>query len=601
MIPRTFDAFDRLVVLDTEFVPRPGNAPLLCALGYQIVGQEQVHTYRQDEILQWTTLPFPVDKGTLLIAYNVPAEAAFLHTLGLEQPRYWADPMVEDHRARTVCIPRKALRQFSKRHPEIFRPNSPCTLLQCLEQWGITDGDAQGKEVARDIILSRKWEQDARLWPQILAYQASDVRLLTALFLKMEGSLDPRSAIIRGSYAAAQGRMSQRGIPVDQGTYRRLLREYPRVLQGVRSLTDPEHVRLTTKGKISIKWLRPKLEAIGAARTHVVTATGRPSAKASRLRETAERYADAELLRVAEWAELLSVFLEKKEGGLRAPSLGDDGRVRYDQLPFGTHTGRTQGWGRDCLMAQPKWMRGLVCPASGEALISADFSGEEFGIAAAKSGDQRMQEAYKSGDPYSYMATMAGMLPAATAEETRKIRSLFKVLTLGKLYGLGLRAFGAKSGLSYRETVRVWQFFERSFARFLWWQGQVVAQARRRGWIQTQQRWYARVVVATKTTSLLNWLIQASGGDVLRTSVLMLADAGLDLLTTVHDSVLVSVPAHRVEEEAQRVHAIMQEASQIVLGMPIRVDIQIVRPGERLLTAETQRMWDRVSGLLEQG
>jgi hypothetical protein len=81
----------------------------------------------------------------------------------------------------------------------------------------------------------------------------------------------------------------------------------------------------------------------------------------------------------------------------------------------------------------------------------------------------------------------------------------------------------------------------------------------------------------------------------------MLADVGMALLTTVHDSVLVSVQESRVEEEAQRVHQLMQEASAAVIGFPVRVDVQIVRPGERLLTADTQPMWERVVGLLGQG
>jgi hypothetical protein len=45
MIPSTLDAFDRIVVVDTEFVPVKGNPPLLVALGYQVLGDEQVQVY----------------------------------------------------------------------------------------------------------------------------------------------------------------------------------------------------------------------------------------------------------------------------------------------------------------------------------------------------------------------------------------------------------------------------------------------------------------------------------------------------------------------------------------------------------------------------
>src|SRR6516225_5015208 len=120
MIPSTLDAFDRIVVVDTEIVPVKGNPPLLVALGYQVLGDEQVRVYSREELLQWTTLPFPCDRHTLTIAYNVPAEAAFLHVLGREQPVWWLDPMVEDQVRRTVCISKKKLNRFTKAHPEMY-------------------------------------------------------------------------------------------------------------------------------------------------------------------------------------------------------------------------------------------------------------------------------------------------------------------------------------------------------------------------------------------------------------------------------------------------------------------------------------------------
>jgi hypothetical protein len=43
---------------------------------------------------------------------------------------------------------------------------------------------------------------------------------------------------------------------------------------------------------------------------------------------------------------------------------------------------------------------------------------------------------------------------------------------------------------------------------------------------------------------------------------------------------------------------LMAEAGEIAVGIPIRVDVQIVRPGERLLTSETGLMWSKIMGLL---
>jgi hypothetical protein len=531
----------------------------------------------------------------------VSAEAAFLHVLGQEQPVWWLDPMVEDQARRTVCIAKKHLNRFTKAHPEMYRPNSPITLLECLDQWGIEGGDPAAKDLAREVILSRRWEQDASLWPQILAYCAEDVRLTAQLFAKMAPHIALQPALIRGRYAAEHGRMFVRGMPADSAILQRLCQRYRWVLQGMRQGVDPTGDKLTPKGRVSQRWLTSKIAQLGAERRHPRTPTGLYSATVAALQSTAEEWEDPELFQVMKWAELLTIFLENRTGGLRVPPVGEDNRIRYEQMIFATHTGRSIGWGKEALMQQPQWMRGLVYPLPGEVVLAADYAGEEFAIAAGLSGDQRMQAAYWAGDPYLFMAEMAGMLLGVTAEKARQVRRLFKTLTLGRMYGLGLRSFREQSGLPYGEAVRVWQFFERTFARFLAWQARVVADARRRGWIRTGQGWIAKVYPMTQTTTLLNWLVQATGGDVLRTAVLLLADRGFKLLTTVHDSVLVSVPEQRAHVQAERVQHIMQEAATAVIGFPIRVDMQMVRPGERLLTTDTQPMWKRVMGYLDEG
>jgi DNA polymerase I-like protein with 3'-5' exonuclease and polymerase domains len=213
-----------------------------------------------------------------------------------------------------------------------------------------------------------------------------------------------------------------------------------------------------------------------------------------------------------------------------------------------------------------------------------------------------MREAYESGDPYTQVAAMAGMWTAdMAAGQARQIRKLFKSLVLGRMYGMSLTTFRRRSGVPYGQAVRVWQFFDRQFAKFRDWQDRIVAQARRREWITTRYGWKARVYPMTGTTTLLNWAIQAGASDVLRVAVILLAEAGIDLLTTVHDSLLASLPVGQVEERQAELGRIMREAAEIAVGLPIRVDMHVVRPGERLLTAETQPEWERVMALLEQG
>ena len=56
-----------------------------------------------------------------------------------------------------------------------------------------------------------------------------------------------------------------------------------------------------------------------------------------------------------------------------------------------------------------------------------DWEQQEFGIAAALSGDPLMMEAYRSGDPYLAFAKQAGAVPADATKATHKaVREQYK-------------------------------------------------------------------------------------------------------------------------------------------------------------------------------
>ena len=87
-----------------------------------------------------------------------------------------------------------------------------------------------------------------------------------------------------------------------------------------------------------------------------------------------------------------------------------------------------------------------VSPGKGLALI--DWAQQEFGIAAALSGDAAMQNAYLSGDPYLAMAKAADAVPGdATADTHPNERERFKACALGVQYGIGRARLARQLGL----------------------------------------------------------------------------------------------------------------------------------------------------------
>jgi DNA polymerase-1 len=90
-------------------------------------------------------------------------------------------------------------------------------------------------------------------------------------------------------------------------------------------------------------------------------------------------------------------------------------------------------------------VRGLIKPTEGHGVAYIDWNQQEFGIAAALSGDEAMMEAYRSGDPYLALAKQAGAVPQdATKDSHGNIRDQYKTAVLGVQYGLEANGLARK-------------------------------------------------------------------------------------------------------------------------------------------------------------
>src|SRR6476659_9940813 len=112
---------------------------------------------------------------------------------------------------------------------------------------------------------------------------------------------------------------------------------------------------------------------------------------------------------VASLRELRSALSDLRLNDL---AVGGDGRNRTILSAFRARTGRNQPSNSRFIFGPAVWLRSLIKPPPGHAVAYVDWSQQEFGIAAALSGDHNMQAAYQSGDPYLAFAKQAGAVPA---------------------------------------------------------------------------------------------------------------------------------------------------------------------------------------------
>ena len=140
------------------------------------------------------------------------------------------------------------------------------------------------------------------------------------------------------------------------------------------------------------------------------------------------------------WPQLLPLHeLRATLANLRLTGLqvGADGRNRCLLSPFRAVTGRNQPSNTRFIFGPARWMRGLIRPPEGWGLAYIDFASQEIAAAAALSGDERMVEAYVTGDPYLAFAKAARLVPPDASKGTHPaIRERCKAIVLGIGYGM---------------------------------------------------------------------------------------------------------------------------------------------------------------------
>jgi DNA polymerase I-like protein with 3'-5' exonuclease and polymerase domains len=146
-------------------------------------------------------------------------------------------------------------------------------------------------------------------------------------------------------------------------------------------------------------------------------------------------------------------------------AVGSDARNRTLLSAFRSRTGRCQPSNTRYIFGPSVWLRSLIQPPPGHGIAYIDWCQQEHGIAAALSGDEDMQAAYLSGDPYLEFAKQAGAVPAHATKKTHHAeRELFKQCVLAVGYGMEAKSLAQRIGKpeivarnllrSHRETYR---------------------------------------------------------------------------------------------------------------------------------------------------
>lgn len=538
------------VVLDFEFREvAPGQVEVVCMVAIDLATGQVFKVWLEGELP--SSPPFPCGPDTILVAHAVaPAEARCLLALGWPMPGGMIDTYVEER-----------VRASGE------KPEDGFGLLACCLRHGVQCISTDEKDGMRELVL-RGGPYTPEQRQDIMNYCESDVRETVALFRKLLPSINIPQAIVRGDSMAVFAKIGDEGLPADTERFaairalgneglRRLWQEHLDVhgLMENGSFCYQRFAELVIKS--GIPWPR--------------TDTGRFKTDKDTLKDASKVYGEP-------WASVYELVRSIAEGAVDGLKLGSDGRLYAAPKPFLTLTGRAAPSTSEFLFLGPKWLRSFLQPPPGHTLLQFDWSNQEYAIAAALSQDPAMMAAYDAGCPYLEFAKMAGAVPPiATKDSHPSERAAYKIVSLAVLMGMGVDNIGRQTGSGYfggRERLRK---HKKSFPVFWKWSDAVAATGAAARDIETS---FGLVYNPGdprqfKPRTARNFLLQSTGSDMLRVAVLLLEAAGIRVIATIHDAVLVLCETRRVEEVVREVVRIMEEASRITLWdrLTVRVDL----------------------------
>jgi len=585
--------FREIWLLDFEFHGAPEKSWVVCMVAREFRSGRVIRMWR-DELVNLRRAPFDVGPHAVVVAYYASAEIGCFLALGWPLPTNLLDLFTE-HRCAT-----NGLRLSGA------KPNS---LVSALRYRGLPSIGAEEKDAIIKLIISKRDFSDVER-RTILDYCESDVDALCSLLPTMAPTIELPQALHRGRYMAATARMEAVGIPIDVDLHAELVREWEPLKRSLVVAVSAQYGDVYDGLSFRSERFRAFLEAQAILPHWPTDLEGKLILDDQTFREMAQFYPGLQPLH-----ELRGTLGRLRLTGLE---IGSDRRNRVMLSPFGSRTGRNQPSNTRFIFGPATWMRGLIRPEPGQALAYIDWSSQEIGIAAGLSGDERLIDAYKSGDIYMAFARDAKIVPAdATKQSHPDKRAVCKTIVLGLGYGMGAETMAARAHITVSEARELLRQHQDVYKKYWQWSEDTVSTALYQNEIATRYGWRQHINVGHEANyssrrvrgriesrygpnarALMNFPMQASGAEAMRLAAIAATEAGIEVCAPVHDAFVIAAPLEKISEDTARMRLIMSAAGQAVAGLPIATDVKQVRYPDRYMDERGVKMWGTVQSLL---
>ncbi len=566
------ETFDEIWFVDFEFSAPPGDRPsVVCMVALELNSGRKIRYWR-DELETAMSPPFPIGSKSLYVAYYASAELGCHLSLGWQLPENVLDLFAE-------------FRNLSNGLPLI----SGAGLLGALAWFGLSSIEAAEKDSMRELVMrGGPWTPEEKI--AVLDYCESDVVSLAKLLPAMLPHIDLPRSILRGRFMKAAAQIEYNGVPIDFETLTVLQARWKEIQAELVSAIDSEYgvyEGISFKTNQFAEWLVehdipwPRLPS------------GNLSLSDASFKEMTLTYPIVSPLRE------LRVALSQMR--LSKLAIGSDKRNRCLLSAFRARTGRNQPSNSKFIFGPAVWLRSLIKPKPGFGLAYIDWGQQEFGIAAALSGDEAMKEAYLSGDPYLAFAKQARAVPlGATKASHSAERAQFKACVLAVQYGMGVDSLALRIGQPRCRAKELIDKHKFTYRTFWQWSDAAVDYAMLHGILWTVFGWNVHTGTNPNPRFLRNFLMQGNGAEMLRLACCFLVEEGIQVCAPVHDAVLIEAPLDMLDETVQKAQQLMARASKIVLGgFLLRTDVDVFRHPDRYMDTRGTEMWETIQGILQ--
>ena len=230
-------------------------------------------------------------------------------------------------------------------------------------------------------------------------------------------------------------------------------------------------------------------------------------------------------------------------------------------------------------------LRAYFIANPGCVLVDADYSQIELRILAHVTGDEHMQEAFRTGADI-HRSTAAKIYKMLPEDITPRLRSSAKAINFGIMYGKGAYSLSKDIGVTVKEADAFLKNYLAAFPKVSGYMDKTIADARACGYVSTLfGRRRALPELASNNHNIRssgermarNTPIQGTAADVIKLAMvrvwrrLRAEKMESRLILTVHDELIVEAP----EAEASRAAQILREEMEgcVHYAVPLSTDV----------------------------